>query len=74
MENAPVQEPPPQITGLFRPEELQTANAHIWPSMGSFSWWERQHRDALHRAGAVRVIAGRKFFHGERTIRVALGE
>lgn len=63
---------PPQLTDLYRPEALQTANQHIWPSFPSFHWWMRKHRAALQAAEAIVEINGRSYLHGPRTLALVL--
>jgi hypothetical protein len=63
---------PPQLADLYRPEALQTANTHVWPSFPSFHWWLRKNRAELQAAEAIVEINGRTYLHGPRTIQVAL--
>jgi hypothetical protein len=62
------------LADLYRPEALQVANPHVWPSQASFDWWRRKHRAALLDAGAVVEISGRVLMHGPRTLAVALAQ
>lgn len=64
----------PSLTELVRPEVLQNANTHLWPSAASFEWWRRKHRRALQEANAVFEINGRTFLHAARAVGVALAE
>lgn len=60
------------LSDLSRPEALQAAYPHIWPSMASFGWWRRDKRSELLAAGAIFEISGRVLLHGPRTLQVAL--
>lgn len=63
---------PPQFDDLYRPEALQAANPHVFPSLASLQWFERVNRAELLAAGAIVVLAGRKMLHGRRFIATAL--
>lgn len=41
-------------------EDYQQSRAHVFPSVDSLRWFERQHRPALLAAGALCMPAGRK--------------
>jgi hypothetical protein len=63
---------PPHLADLYRPETLQAANTHVWPSFPSFHWWLRKNRVELQAAGAIVEINGRTYLHGPRTLQLAL--
>jgi hypothetical protein len=63
-----------ELTAFRRPEEIQAANTHIWPSFGSFDWWYRKNRERLQQAGAIVYINSRAFLHVSKTAAVAFDE
>ena len=65
-------EPAPHFDDLFRPEALQAANPHVFPSVASLLWFERVNRAELLKAGAIVEIAGRKMFRGSAFVTKAL--
>ena len=65
-------EPPPFFGDLYRPEALQAANEHIFPSLGSLLWFARVNRRELEDAGAIVEIGGKKFLRGSVFICKAL--
>lgn len=62
----------PQFENLYRPEALQSANPHVFPSVSSLLWFERLNRAELIEAGAVVELGGRKLLHGPKFIDAAL--
>jgi hypothetical protein len=65
-------EAPPVIAGVYEREAFQRANSHIWPTLGSFNWFERDHRDELRAAGAVVSIGRRYLIVGDKFVAKAL--
>jgi len=50
----------PRPLPLIPYEEYQQSRAHVFPSVDSLRWFERQHRPVLLAAGALCMPAGRK--------------
>jgi hypothetical protein len=69
---APSDDGTPRFGDLYRPEALQAANPHVFPSVGSLLWFERVNRAELLEAGAIVEIAGRKMLRGSVFVEKAL--
>lgn len=69
---APSDDGTPRFSDLYRPQALQTANPHVFPSLGSLLWFERMNRAELLEAGAIVEIAGRKMLRGSVFVAKAL--
>lgn len=65
-------EPAPHLDDLFRPDALQAANPHVFPSVASLLWFERVNRAELLAAGALVELAGRKMYRGSVFVAKAL--
>jgi hypothetical protein len=62
----------PRFHDLYRPEALQAANPHVFPSVASLLWFARMNRAELLKAGAIVEIAGRNLLCGSKFIEVAM--
>lgn len=49
-----------EITCLLTLPQYRDQRQHLFPSDGSLTWFIRRHRDALVKAGAYLMIAGRR--------------
>lgn len=64
--------PSPHFDDLHRPEAVQVANSHIFPSLSSLTWFLRVNRAELLEAGAIVELAGRTLLRGSAFIAKAL--
>lgn len=54
------------LSDLVRPADFARARQAIFPSVGSFDWFVRQHRARLVEVGALVFLAGRNYVHPSR--------
>lgn len=64
LDTSAVSKAPPALEDLQHFTTYQEANAHIFGSAGSLTWFIRQNRAELLEAGALVQIAGRCLIHG----------
>jgi hypothetical protein len=54
------------LKGLEKLPAYRLGRAHIFQSEGSLQWYVRKHRDRLIGAGALVLIAGQWYAHGDK--------